>query len=147
MHSHLPLRGHLTITRSRPGSLDTPEVLVDKPNLIVAAGKTFLANALWAASPTPFSHMAGGSGSAAPLSTDTALGAEHIRVALSSASTLVNVATLTAVFGPGIGSGTWEEAGLFNAAVAGTMFSRVTFGVLTKNAPDTYTLTWQITAG
>jgi len=123
------------------------EVVLDKKNLIVNVGKNFLASAVINSSASPFTHMAiGTSGTAAALG-DTALGSELVRQAFTSSSVASNVVTLTALYAAGAGTGALQEAGIFNAASAGTMLSHVVFSTINKGAADSLTITWTITVG
>jgi len=123
------------------------EVVLDKKNLIVNVGKNFLASAVINSSASPFTHMAiGTSGTAAALG-DTTLGSELVRQAFTSASVASNVVTLTALYAAGAGTGALQEAGIFNAASAGTMLSHVVFSTINKGAADSLTITWTITVG
>ena len=56
-------------------------------------------------------------------------------------SDLVYIAT----FPPGTGTGALVEAGLFNAAAAGTLLCRTIYSVINKAAGDSLTVTWTIT--
>lgn len=116
-------------------------------NLIVQVGKNFVAAALVAASPTPFSYIAVGTGVTAPTLADTTLQTETGRVAMSSATSSTNVATMTSTFGAGIATGAVTEAGLFNASSVGVMLSHVTFSPVNKAAGDSLVVTWTVTAG
>ena len=49
-----------------------------------------------------------------------------------------------ATFGAGVATGTLTEAGIFNAASSGTMFSRTVFAAINKTASDSVTITWKI---
>ena len=113
-------------------------------NLVVTTGKTFIA-ARMVGTPTAMSNMAVGSGSTAASASDTALGAELGRVALTSATSATTVVTYVATFGAGVGTGSVTEAGIFNASSAGTMLCRTVFSVINKGADDAMSVTWQIT--
>ena len=113
-------------------------------NLVVNGGKAFVINALIASSTTPFAYTAIGSGTNIPASVDTALQSELSRVAFTYSTTTASV-TMTAVFAPGVGTGTVTEAGLFNAATSGTMLSRTTFLSINKQPTDQLTVAWTIT--
>jgi hypothetical protein len=141
----LAMKGRITITRTNAEGKVT--LYLEKDNLIVTTGKNFAAAALLAASPSPFTHIAVGSGAVAPALADTALGSEIARSAFSSSSRAANVVNMSVTMGPGVGTGALTEAGIFNASTAGTLFSRVTFPVVNKGAADTITVTWQITVG
>lgn len=113
-------------------------------NLVVTTGKTFIA-ARMVGTPTAMSNMAVGSGSTAASASDTALGAELGRVALTSATSATTVVTYVATFGAGVGTGSVTEAGIFNASSSGTMLCRTVFSVINKGADDAMSVTWQIT--
>lgn len=114
------------------------------PNLVVTTGKNYIASRMTGTT-TAMSHMSIGSSTTAAAAGDTALGAELGRVALSSSSTTANVTTYSATFPAGTGTGAVVEAGIFNAASAGTMLCRTTFAVVNKGANDTITVTWTVT--
>lgn len=118
------------------------------PNLVVSAGKTFIAASMLkttANTPIAMTHMAVGSSSTAPAAGDTALGGELGRVALASATSASNVVTYTATFPAGTGTGALVEAGIFNDASSGTMLCRTTFSVVNKGVADAMSITWTIT--
>lgn len=114
-------------------------------NLVVTAGKNFMASRVAAGTPTAMSEMALGTGTTAAAVTDTALQAEIGRVALSSLTASGNVITHTASFGAGVATGAVTEAGIFNDPTAGVMLARTTFAVVNKGANDTMTVTWTVT--
>lgn len=126
---------------------DTGEVTqVVTANTVVTAGKNVIADRMkLAPSKGAMSYMAVGSGAAAVAPTDTTLGTEITRVGLGSTVVSGAVITYTASFGPGVGTGSLTEAGLFNAATAGDMLARTNFGVITKDALSTLTVTWTVT--
>lgn len=124
--------------------LETREI----PNLVVTAGKTFIAASMLkttANTPIAMTHMAVGTSSTAPAAGDTTLGAEAGRVTLASSTSSANVVTYTATFPAGTGTGALVEAGIFNASSAGTMLCRTTFSVVNKGAADAMSITWTIT--
>lgn len=114
-------------------------------NLVVTTGLSFIASRMRDASATTMSHMSVGAGTAAASLADTALGSELGRVALSSTSVTANAVTYSATFGAGVGTGAVTEAGLFNAASAGTLLCRTVFSVINKTAGDTLVITWVVT--
>lgn len=120
----------------------------DVDNLVVSVGKQFIASRMKDTGiPSQMSHMAIGSGAAAPAAGDTALGTELGRVALGTAGGSVSgaVVTYSGTFGAGTGTGAVTEAGILNAASAGTMLCRTTFSVVNKGANDSMTITWTVT--
>lgn len=114
-------------------------------NLVVTVGKNFVASRMVGTSANVMSHMAIGSSSTAAAAGDTALGGELGRVALASATAASNVVTYTATFPAGTGTGAVVEAGIFNAASAGTMLCRTVFAVVNKGADDAMSVTWTVT--
>lgn len=144
LHDELPgATGRLTIALFGPdGKLkDFREV----DNLIVDTGRTWMASRYTNAPANAMSHMAVGSGTVAPANGNTTLGAELGRAALTSQTSAANVTTYAAGFAAGVGTGAVTEAGIFNAAAAGTMLNRATFAVVNKGANDTMTITWTVT--
>lgn len=145
INDKLPVIGKLSLVlRDEHGNVKQE---IEKDNLIVTAGKAFLANAAIASSTSPFTHMAiGSSGTAATLA-DTALGSEITRQAFTSASRASNVLTLVTTYAAGTGTGSLQEAGIFNNSSGGTMLSHVIFSVINKGAADSLTITWTVTVG
>lgn len=121
------------------------EVVKEVPNLVVTAGKEYVASRMKDTTKNAMSHMAVGSGSTSAAAGDTALGSELDRQALASTTVSSNEITYVATFGAGDGTGAIAEAGLFNAASAGDMLCRTTFGVINKAASDSMTITWVVT--
>lgn len=119
------------------------------PNLVVTVGKTVIASRLTGTTTAVMSHMAVGTSGTTQVAANTTLGTEipSSRTALATAGGVAaaNEVTYTATFGPGVGTGAIVEAGIFNAASAGSMLARTTFGVLNKDAADSLTITWKIT--
>lgn len=115
------------------------------PNLVVTSGKNYIASRTTGTAQAVMSHMGIGSGMVAPAAADTALGTQLARVALTSSTTTNNVTTYVASFPAGTGTGAVTEAGIFNAASAGTMLCRTTFSVINKGANDSITITWTVT--
>jgi len=114
-------------------------------NLVVTTGKNFIASRMVGTASGVMSHIAIGSSSTAAAAGDTALGTELGRVALGGSSASGNVVTYTATFPAGTGTGAVVEAGIFNAASAGTMLCRTVFAVVNKGADDAMSITWTVT--
>jgi hypothetical protein len=114
-------------------------------NLVVAAGKTYIASRIVGTSSNIMSHMAIGTSTSTPASTDTQLGTEAGRVTLASASNSANAITYTATFPAGTGTGAITEAAVLNSATTGTMLCRTTFPVVNKAAGDSIAVTWVVT--
>lgn len=119
------------------------------PNLVVTAGKNYIASKIVATtnSPASMTHMAIGTGTTGSALTDTQLEAQTGRVTLSGSSVANNTITYTATFPAGTGDGAITEAGVFNGSTspAATMLCRTTFPVVNKGAGDTIAITWVIT--
>lgn len=116
-------------------------------NLITTAGKTMIASRIVSDSTiAKVSHMAVGAGTTAANVSDTSLQTELGRSALTSQTSSGAVATCSAVFGPGVATGTITEAGILNAPSGGVLLNRSVFAAVNKAAADTLTISWTITA-
>jgi hypothetical protein len=120
-------------------------------NLIVTAGKNYLATWLAAASQSGefMSYVGLGIGTTSPASGDTALQTEFsgggYSRQLGTLTSSSNTWTNTVTFAPGNGTGAITEAGLFTTVTSGTMFARQVFAAYNKAAGDTLTITWTVT--
>jgi pyrrolidone-carboxylate peptidase len=114
-------------------------------NLVVTVGKNFIASRMKDTTDAAMSHMAIGTGTVAADVGDTTLGAEAGRVALTSTTVTTNNVEYVATFPAGTGTGAITEAGLFNAASAGTLLCRTVFSVINKAAADSLGITWTVT--
>jgi hypothetical protein len=122
-------------------------------NIITATGLAHMANRISGiSSPAAMGWMAIGTGAAAAAVTDTLLGAEIARVALSPAVSLVTTTQANdtiqyqATFGAGVGTGALAEAGVFGVVTANTgpMLNRLVFAVINKGASDALSITWKV---
>jgi|TARA_B100000900_G_scaffold383002_1_gene370601 hypothetical protein len=138
INDDLKLKGKLAIAING-------EVVQEVDNLVVTAGKGYVASRIKDASATAMSHMEIGSGSTAAAASDTALGSALGRVSLTSTNVSSAVVTYVATFGAGTGTGAVTEAGLFNASSGGTMLCRTVFSVVNKGSADSMTITWTVT--
>ena len=121
------------------------DVVQEVDNLVVTAGKGYVASRMKDATATAMSHMAIGSGSTAAAASDTALGSELGRVSLTSTTVSSAVVTYVATFAAGTGTGAVTEAALLNASSGGTMLCRTVFSVVNKGSADSMTITWTVT--
>lgn len=133
----MKMSGKLTISLN-------DEVVREIDNLVVTAGKGFVASRMIGTSANVMSHMAVGSGSTAAAAGDTALGSELGRTT-TSASVSGAVVTYSSTFAAGTGTGAVTEAGIFNASSSGTMLCRTVFSVVNKGASDSMTVSWTVT--
>ena len=139
LQSGMEMKGRLTIALNG-------EVVQEVDNLVVTAGKGFVASRMAGTSANVMSHMAIGTGSTAAAAGDTALGNEAARTALTSTNVSGAVVTYVDTFAAGTGTGAITEAAILNASSGGTMLCRTVFSVVNKGASDSMTITWTVTA-
>jgi hypothetical protein len=119
-------------------------------NLVVTAGKNWLASYLAAVTTSNMIMMAVGTASTAVTAGDTVLGGEFVseRV-VGTLYASQNLWQNTGVFGANVPSSTLttpvNEAGIFNAPTAGSMYTHATFPTVNKAPADTLTIIWQVT--
>ena len=145
LNENLKMKGELTIThRGEDGSIKN---VINIPNLVVTAGKNYIASRIVGTSSAVMSHMALGTDSTAAAVGNTILGAEVGRVALASSSAVNNTITYTADFPAGTGTGILREAGIFNddGTPSGTMLCRTVFATVTKAIGDSISVNWVVT--
>ncbi|HEX6562400.1 MAG TPA: hypothetical protein VF016_10290 [Nitrososphaera sp.] len=103
---------------------------------------------------TPYNYIALGTSntpvdaSQIALSAELTTGANYARIQDSTAlysTASGNKLILSVTFGPGQGTGTLRESGIFNSSTGGNMLARQTFADIQKAASDTLTVTWTIT--
>ena len=137
LNDGLKLTGKLTIAIN-------DEIVQEVPNLVVTAGKGYVASRMKDTSATAMSHMAIGTGSTAAAAGNTALGSESARTALTS--TTVSGADIVYVdtFAAGTGTGAITEAAILNASSGGTMLCRTVFNPVNKYKLDSLQITWTI---
>lgn len=140
---------HLKATgRLRISLFDEKGALKDRreiDNLVVTAGKNWIAARIDDTPPAGMSHMAVGTGATAPAAGDTTLQTELARVALDAITNTTNTTRYKATFPAGTGTGAITEAGILNAAAAGTLLARTTFAVVNKGAADSMVIEWDVT--
>ena len=144
INEQLSIKGEVTIIK-----YDIDGNITDKrkiPNMVVTAGKNFIASRIIQATSGVMSHMGIGTSSTSAIVGQTILEAQAVnRVALTSSSVSLNVITYVATFGAGVSTGSIQEAGIFNDVTAGTMLCRTTFPVVVKAIGDSIVITWVIT--
>ena len=139
VQSGMEMKGRLTIALN-------DEIVQEVDNLVVTAGKGYVASRMEGTSANVMSHMAIGSGTSAAAASDTALGNELARTALTSTNVSGADVTYVDTFGAGVGTGAVTEAAVLNASSGGTMLCRTVFSVVNKGASDSMTITWVVTA-
>jgi len=121
------------------------ETVKEVDNLVVTAGKGFVASRMKDATTTAMTHMAIGTGSTAAAASNTALGSQSARTTLTSTTVSGADVTYVDTFPAGTGTGAITEAGLFNASSSVTMLCRTVFSVVNKVASDSMTITRTVT--
>lgn len=144
LQENLSMKGELTVTVfDRSGNVKSA---MKVPNLVVTAGKNYIASRMVGTSSTVMNAMAIGTGTGTPVAGDTTLGTEAGRVALSAFTATNNTVTATATFPAGTGTGAITEAGILNSTTTGgTLLCRTTFPVVNKAAGDSIAITWVVT--
>lgn len=147
MRHGLPLRANVTVEiRDAAGRLISTQ---RQHNLVVTAGRNLVRDLLSNASSARLTHLALGTGTATVAATDTTLGTEVFRGALTSLT--ASAGKLTAVYYLGTGSAnghTLSEAGLFTASSGGTLYARALLAsTIAKTAAISATFTWELTFG
>ena len=143
INEQLKMKGHLQIELNG-------ELVRDIDNLVVTAGKTFVASSMLKTtsnSPAAMTHMGVGTSTQDPAGTDTALISQvgSRKAFTTTAASSAAVVTYICAFAAGEGTGALTEAGIFNASSSGTMLCRTEFSVVNKGASDSMTITWTVT--
>jgi hypothetical protein len=114
-----------------------------RTNLVTTAGLNLLRDLL-DASQGPITHFAVGTSGTAPASGNTALGAEVYRNVVSQRDKPANGQIVHRCFVPttAANGSTLREAGLFNAASGGSLFSRIVYSDIVKTNSISVTITW-----
>ena len=139
INEELKLTGHVTVVVN-------DKVVQEIPNLVVTAGKGYVASRMKDTTDGAMSHMAVGTNSTAAAAGDTALGTESGRVSLTSTTVSANVITYVATFPAGTATAALAEAAILNASSGGTMLCRTVYATVNKGTSDAMTITWAITA-
>ena len=136
------LKGKLTISLNG-------KIVQETENLVVTAGKEWVASRMQGTSDGVMTHMGVGTGTTAAVIGDTALETQHAdgreTLTTSGGAVVGAVITFHRTFSAGDHEGAITEAGIFNHASAGDMLARTVFGVVNKGALDTMTISWAIT--
>lgn len=144
MSNTFKLKGDVHITRYNEVGDLTGEW--DFRNLVVTTGLEWITSRMASNSAAVMKYIAVGTNNTAPAAGQTALVSEIARVAVSPSGGSVSGATVTytAEFGPGVGTGTLQEAGIFQESSASTMLSRVIYTSIVKSASDTIVVQWTV---
>lgn len=139
----LKIKGDLIIVKTdADGNTET----YHHKNLVVNTGKDYIASRMSSNTANIMSHMAVGTGSTAAAVGQTALTTEIARVALTSQTVSSNSVTYVGSYPAGTGTGTLQEAGIFDGGTAGAnvMLCRTVFSAVAKGAADSITITWVV---
>jgi len=120
------------------------KVVHEIPNLVVTAGKNFVASRMKNTTQV-MTHMAVGTNNTSAAAGQTTLTAETDRNALTSTTVTNNTVIYVATWAAGDATGALVEAAVLNASSGGTMLCRTVFPVLNKGSADSLTITWTIT--
>ena len=120
------------------------KVVHEIPNLVVTAGKNFVASRMKNTTQV-MTHMAVGTNNATAAVGQTTLTAESDRNALTSTTVTNNTVIYVATWAATDATGALVEAAVLNASSGGTMLCRTVFPVINKGSADSLTITWTIT--
>jgi len=120
------------------------KVVHEIPNLVVTAGKNFVASRMKNTTQV-MTHMAVGTNNTSAAAGQTTLTAETDRNALTSTTVTNNTVIYVATWAAGDATGALVEAAVLNASSGGTMLCRTVFPVINKGSADSLTITWTIT--
>ena len=152
MNDVVNLRGHIELELS-----DIFGRIVDKrtiDNTVVTAGKRWVLQQLASSeidTSESLTHLAIGTGTAAPATSDTGLVSETTRKAIGTFTT----SNLTSnppswraevSYSTAEGNTTLAEGGIFNSSAAGTMLGRATFSTMNKTTTANLTVRYTISA-
>ena len=144
------LRGQLEIVkRNLAGQIVDKRVI---NNTIVTAGRRWVMEAIQSgnnASSQTIGYVAVGTSTTAPATSDTALGSESDRNAITSFTTSNLTSTAPswraeASFATNEANTTLGEVALFNSSAAGTMLGRATFSTIDKTTSNTLSVSYTV---
>lgn len=123
--------------------------LVQSNNTVLTLGKEWIAQRCTGELTSLVTHIAVGTGTAPVNVSDSGLGSEIGRAAVSVPGAVVPsnkcVIRYEASFPEGAAIGALTEAGLFTAASAGICVARTVFPVKNKGSDDVFTVVWELT--
>lgn len=120
---------------------------VNIENLVVTAGKNYVAKRIVDDLTDPMSHMAVGSSQTIQTLTDTALLQEVDRETFYSVTVTGQSIEYVATFAPGSVVRSLAEAGILNAASGGDLLCRTTFPPITQSTSQTIAISWVLSVG
>lgn len=138
VNENLKLTGALTIALN-------DEVVHEVDNLVVTAGKNYVASRMKDTTKAAMTHMAVGTGTTTAAASQTALVTENDRNTLTSTTVTANAIAYVCTWAAGDATAALTEAGIFNASSGGDMLCRTVFSVVNKASADSMTITWTVT--
>ena len=138
VNENLKLTGALTIALN-------DEVVHEVDNLVVTAGKNFVASRMKDTTKAAMTHMAVGTGTTTAAASQTALVTENDRNTLTSTTVTANAIAYVCTWAEGDATAALTEAGIFNASSGGDMLCRTVLSVVNKASADSMTITWTVT--
>ena len=124
------------------------EIVRETDNLIVTAGKAWVAQRMEGVTLGVMTHMGIGTGTTAAAAGNTDLEtveSPRLELSTSGGTPAGAVITYAATFPAGDHDGAITEAGIFTASTSGTMLARTVFTVVNKGALDSMTISWAVT--
>lgn len=143
--SGIKVKGKVNIKVLDSGNNIVEERNID--NLVVTVGKNYIASRIYDDSTDAMSHMAIGSSQTVQTLNDTTLMQEIVRSAFYSVTVTNENVEYVATFAPGATSRSISEAGILNAASAGTLLCRTTFPPITQSTSQTIAISWVLSVG
>ena len=137
----IAITGKLTISLN-------DEIVQETENLIVTAGKAWVAQRMEGVSLGIMTHMGiGTSTTAAAIGQTDLVAITGARLALTDSGGIVAGAVITFAcsYPAGAHTAAITEAGIFTASTSGTMLARTVFTVVNKGALDSMTISWAVT--
>ena len=123
--------------------LKTGKTVFKVHNMFVQTGLNEIAKFVAKKSPTAPSHIAVGTSNAAPSLADVELkGSQLARIPFDKVEQTNGTVKFTATFAAGVGTGVWQETGIFTAESGGILFSRAVTGTYTKKDKDEIKIIW-----
>lgn len=114
-------------------------------NLVTDAGEELFMEWMNGEAPDYITYCAVGSDNTPPVEGDVTLGTEIDRLLITDQSRAGTTITYSTFFAVGDANGIWEEEGLLNAAVGGTLVSHTLFAAtITKDITKTVTVDHQL---
>ena len=124
------------------------EIVQETDNLVVTAGKAWVAQRMEGVTLGVMTHMGIGTGTTAAVIANTDLETvTGARLALTDSGGIVagSVITFACSYPAGAHTAAITEAGIFTASTSGTMLARTVFTVVNKGALDSMTISWAVT--